>query len=303
MISNSNNNLSASATEPPSPVPFSEAVTTPLAPTRPRPVVLLMLGGWGVSKSRDNNAIRLAKIPNFKELVSHYPATILTGSSAKDSLNYAVLGAGQIEPTVAMSLARILSDHNLKQLKIAETEKFALVTNFFNNSDEPLIGEEQVLVPSSEKASEAVTAKLIKAIKSSKYDFVLTALADIDRVSATGDLDATVKAIESIDKILKKITKAVLAVNGLLIITSAHGYAEEVFDIQTEAVNKNNTDNPVPFLIIGESFAGKTIGFSEAPANDLSLLEPAGSLVDIAPTILKIMDLETPAEMEGKSLI
>jgi len=278
---------------------------TPSEPpsNRPRPLVLLLLDGWGVSQTRDNNAIRLAKVPNFKDLVNHYPAAIISGSPKKDSLNYTLIGSGQLKPKKKITLGKILANHNFKQLRIAETEKFALLTNFFDLSDESLNNEDRILVASGEKASQEVVAKLIKTIKSDKYDFILSSLADIDQVSHAGDFVATVKAIATVDKLIKKIVKAVLAKNGLLIISSAHGYAEEVFDIQTEAINRENSDNPVPFLIVGEQFAGKTIGLDEAPANDLSLLEPIGSLIDIAPTILKILNIETPPEMTGKSLL
>jgi len=280
-------------------------------PDNPRPVVLLMIDGWGVSKTRDNNAIRLAKIPNFKKIVAHYPATILCGGTKKDSLNYIDIGAGASRPRKEFSLSRILAAAGKWQLKIAETEKFALVTEFFDNSDQPCPQEDQVLIPSAllpdeskfEMATREVVKKMIKAIKSDKYDFILASLANVDNLNNAGNFSATIAAIEFIDKTLKKIIAAVLARGGILIISSAHGYAEEVFDIQTEAVNKENTANPVPFIVVGEKFMGRTIGFAEAPGNDLSLLEPAGSIIDIAPTILTIMGLKKPPEMDGQSLI
>jgi len=276
-----------------------------------RPVVLLLLDGWGVSNTRENNAIRQAKIPNFKHLVAHYPAAVISGSSKKDSINYTMIGAGSLESN-QISLSKIITDCRWKQIKIAETEKFALISNFFNNSPNQFLGEDYDLVPSVIKSAEDVdikmsTPEVIKhfsqALKSNRYDFILLSLANIDNVSHYGDFKKTIAAIEFIDQTLKKIAQLVLNQKGILLVTSSHGYAEQVFDLQTDLTTKENTDNPVPVIIVGEEYAGKTIGLEEAPANDLSLLDPVGSLLDISPTILHIMGLNVPQTMKGKSLI
>jgi len=290
----------------------SEKSVGPLVP-KPlrRPVVLLLLDGWGVSNTRENNAIRQAKIPNFKYLVAHYPAAVISGSSQKDSVNYAVIGAGSREPK-QNSLSKIMADYHWKQIKIAETEKFALISNFFNNSPEQFLGEDYDLVPSVIKPAEDVNVKMStpevikhfsRALKNDHYDFILLSLANIDNISQRGDFQKTIAAIEFVDRTLKKIAQLVLSQKGILLITSSHGYAEEVFDLQTDLATKANTDNPVPVIIVGEEYAGKTIGLEEAPANDLSLLSPTGSLLDISPTILHLMGLDIPKTMAGKSLI
>ena len=273
-------------------------------PQSTRPLVLLLIDGWGVARTRDNNAIRLAKIPNFKKLVSHYPATILSPADSKGSTNYATIGHG------ALPLSSYLSQIGYKQLKIAETEKLALVTNFFNGQEELFLGEDYDLIPSPLKnstvmATPTLVRHLHKALKSGKYNFIVSALANIDSLDRAGDFDSTIKAVEYIDRTLKKIVDLVLAQNGVLLITSAYGYAEEVYDIQTDQINHDNTNNPVPFIIVGKEYEGKTIGLSEAPANDLSLLKPIGTLLDIAPTILRIMNLALPIgpKIKGKSLI
>lgn len=276
-----------------------------------RPVVLLLLDGWGISDTRDNNAIRQAEIPNFKNLVAHYPTAVITGSAKRDSYNYALIGTSSTE-LESDSLAKIISHQGLKQIKIAETEKFALVSNFFNNSSEQLPGEDYDLVPSViKRAGDAdikmATAEVIrhfsKALKSDNYDFILLSLANIDSVSHFGDFKKTIKAIEFIDSVLKKISHLVLDQKGILLITSSHGYAEQVFDLQTDLATTDNTSNPVPFILVGEEYAGKTIGLEEAPSNDLSLLDPIGSLLDISPTILHLLGLDCPDTMQGKSLI
>ncbi|MEI7620159.1 MAG: hypothetical protein WCJ57_01145 [Candidatus Falkowbacteria bacterium] len=283
---------------------------SPIKPLR-RPVVLLLLDGWGVSETRENNAIRQAKIPNFKNLVAHYPAGVISGSAKKDSTNYAMIGTSSLELETD-SLSKIISSYGFKQIKIAETEKFALVSSFFNNSEEKFLGEDYDLVPSVVNTSELVNVKMAtpevikhfgKALKSDRYDFILLSLANIDSVSHSGDFKDTIKAIEFIDSALKKISQLVLSQKGVLLITSSHGYAEQVFDLQTDIATTDNTENPVPFIIVGEEYAGKTIGLEEAPANDLSLLDPIGSLLDISPTILHILGLDTPKTMQGESLI
>jgi 2,3-bisphosphoglycerate-independent phosphoglycerate mutase len=266
-------------------------------------VVLLLLDGWGVSKSRDNNAIRQAKIPNFKRLVSHYPAAIISGSQQKDSVNYSALGLG---------LSKIISDSKLNQLKIAETEKFALVSNFLNDTELPFLGEDWELVPAKtgntneqkmKMATGDVLRELNKKIKEKKYNFVLLSPANIDGLKKDGNMPRAISVVEYLDRVIGKISDMVLEHHGVLLVSSTHGYIEEIFDIATDTPKKGNNNNSVPFIIVGEKYAGKTIGFKEAPANDLSLLEPVGNLFDIAPTILKLLNLKQPPEMKGKSLI
>ena len=178
----------------------TKAVIEPL-PFKPRrrPVVLLLLDGWGVSATRENNAIRQATIPNFKNLVAHYPAAVISGSSKKDSINYMMMGAGATN-LESKPLSKTLADNALRQIKIAETEKFALVSNFFNNSEEQLAGEDYALVPSVasdanvKMATVEVIKRLEKALKSNLYDFILLSLANIDSVGHLGDFKKTIKA-------------------------------------------------------------------------------------------------------------
>ena len=262
-----------------------------------RPVVLLMLDGWGISQTRENNAIRLAKIPNFKKIVSSYPATTLKSLGENDSASYEIIGCAGKDH--AWNLGQKLASAGLKQLKIAETEKFALVTNFFNSSDKALSNEDQILIPSASSvegvdykmATALVTKRLIKEIKSGKYDFILTSLANIDSVSHQSDLKTTIKALDYLDKYLGKISEAVLAHGGILLISASHGYAEEVFNIATNLGNRHNSDNPVPLIFVGEDFVGQNLGLPEAPENDLALIEPTGDLTLIAQLIAKIFSV------------
>lgn len=211
------------------------------------------------------------------------------------------------------TLGEVISNAGLKQLRIAETEKYAHVTYFFNGGKETKSeGETHELVPSPpvdsydlkpEMSANEVTDKLIKAIEEDLYDFILVNFANADMVGHTGNIKATVKAVETADKCVGRIVKQVLARDGCILITADHGNAEVEFNMQTGTINKEHSANPVPFIVIGKQFEGKSIGVQDAPGGDLSLMKPQGILSDIAPTILKIMGLEKPPEMTGRSLV
>ena len=134
-------------------------------------------------------------------------------------------------------------------------------------------------------------------------DFILINFANADMVGHTGNLKATIRAVETVDKCVGKIVKAVLGKGGLLFITADHGNAEGLFNMQTGMIDKEHSANPVPFLIIGQAYEGKSLSLVDAPGGDLSLVQPQGLLADVAPTILKVMGLEKPPEMTGRSLI
>lgn len=214
---------------------------------------------------------------------------------------------------VEYPLARVLADAGLKQLHLAETEKYAHVTFFFNGGIEDQYGgEERILVPSPrvksyadkpEMSAKEVVKKTVEAIVSDKYDFIVINFANGDMVGHTGDLKATIKACEVIDSCVKQITEAVLAKNGVALITADHGNVEELINLQSGLIDKEHSTYPVPFIIVGKEWEGKNAGLPDSPGADLSLLQPSGILSDVAPTILKIMNLEKPAEMTGQSLI
>jgi len=211
------------------------------------------------------------------------------------------------------TLGEVIAAAHLKQLRIAETEKYAHVTYFFNGGREKKSeGEDHILVPSPQVASydlkpemsaALVTDKLIKAISEEKYDFILVNFANADMVGHTGNIQAAVKAIESVDRCLNKIVKTVLNKDGVILITADHGNAEVMFNMQTGMIDKEHTANPVPFIIVGKQFEGRNIGSKDAPGGDLSLIQPQGILSDVAPTILKIMGLTKPKVMTGRSLV
>lgn len=207
-------------------------------------------------------------------------------------------------------LAKILSDQGLKQFHIAETEKYAHVTFFFNGEQEvPLPGEDRLLIPSPrissydqkpEMSAPEVAAKTIEAVTSGQYDFVIVNFANPDMVSHTGNLEATKKAIEVIDELVGRICLNTLKVSGVAIVTADHGNAEELTNLRTGEIDKEHSTSAVPLIIVGKEFELKN-PLKEAP--DLSLSTPAGVLADVAPTILKLMGLAKPPEMTGTSLI
>jgi len=210
-------------------------------------------------------------------------------------------------------LAKVLADNGLKQLHIAETEKYAHVTFFFNGGREtPFENEDRILVPSPrlaaydkqpEMSAKIITKKAGEAIMNKDYDFIVINFANSDMVGHTGNLKATIKACEAVDDCLKKLLEIILAKDGLAFITADHGNAEEIINTQSSSIDKEHSTYPVPFLIVGKQWEGKTGGVKEIPNSDLSLVQPSGILADVAPTILKIMNLPIPEDMTGKSLI
>ena len=211
------------------------------------------------------------------------------------------------------TLGEVLATAGLKQLRIAETEKYAHVTYFFNGGREiKSEGEDQILVSSPpvssydlkpEMSALEVTSKVIETVEQDNYDFILINFANADMVGHTGNLKATIRAVEAVDRCVGKIVNSVLAKGGLLFITADHGNAEGLFNMQTGMIDKEHSANPVPFLIIGKDYEGKSLSLPDAPGGDLSLLQPRGMLSDVAPTILKVIGLDKPSEMTGRSLI
>jgi 2,3-bisphosphoglycerate-independent phosphoglycerate mutase len=214
---------------------------------------------------------------------------------------------------VESPLAKIISEAGLKQLHIAETEKYVHVTFFFDGlKDIKYPGEDQIVIPSPKIASYdkepemsagKVTERVLKEIKSDNYDFILINFANPDMVGHTGNLAATIQAIEFLDNCLGQIVDLILAKGGVLVITADHGNAEEKINLQTNEAVKDHSTNPVPFIIIGKEWEGKSAGLPEGVGADLSLVPPSGILSDVAPTVLKIMKLKIPKEMTGTPLI
>ena len=191
-----------------------------------------------------------------------------------------------------------ISRLGLQQLRIAETEKYAHVTFFFNGGrEEPFEFEDRILVKSPdvktydlqpEMNAPALTDKLVDAINSDKYDVIICNYANPDMVGHTGNYDATVKAIEALDTCLARVIEAIKNQGGEMLVTADHGNAEMMMNPETGQPHTAHTSNPVPLIYIGD--------------RDIELAEN-GALSDIAPTMLDLMQLEQPSEMNGHSLI
>ena len=214
--------------------------------------------------------------------------------------------------TIDEPIAKIISEAGLKQLHIAETEKYAHVTYFFNGGKETIYeGEDRMLVPSPQvnsydqkpaMSAREISAKIIQSVKEGLYDFIVVNYANPDMVGHTGNMEATVEAIEILDQLVGEVVDTVLSYDGVALITADHGNAEEMYNLQTGEMEKEHTNNSVPLFIIGQAYAGKS-ALTGAIGGDLSHVTPVGVLSDIAPTILKIMGLKKPPIMTGSSLI
>ena len=214
--------------------------------------------------------------------------------------------------TIEYPLARIISEAGLKQLHLAETEKYAHVTYFFNGGREQAYeGEDHVLIPSPvvpsydqkpEMSARAVTDRFLQEIRTGKYDFCVINFANADMVGHTGNLSATVRAINVLDECIGEVVAGTLEYGGLVIITADHGNAENLVNLQTGSINKEHSNNPVPCIIVARELENKA-GSGQLVTDDLSKLTPAGVLADVAPTMLKIMGLNKPADMSGQSLL
>lgn len=211
------------------------------------------------------------------------------------------------------TLSEVIARNHLHQLHIAETEKYAHVTYFFNGGREQAFeGEDRLLVSSKslpsyveapEMSAQEITEKLLENIRKKYYDVMVVNFANADMVGHTGNFPATIAAIETLDACLQKIALALEAVNGSLIITGDHGNAEEMMNLETGEKDKEHSRNPVPFLLIGKSWKEEKKFWPAVPYNDLSRIPPSGILSDIAPTMLEMLGLPAPKDMTGRSLL
>ncbi len=210
-------------------------------------------------------------------------------------------------------LGEIVSRSGLRQLRIAETEKYAHVTYFFNGGlEESFANEDRILVPSPrvdsyaevpEMATPAITKKVIEKTEEADYDFMVINLANADMVGHTGNLEATKQAVASVDEALEKIIKKLLEANGLAVIVADHGNAENMVNLKLETIAKEHTNNPVPFVVVATGLEGYNLGIGDTTSANMTTVRPSGSLVDVAPTILKFLGLTIPDKMTGKSLL
>ena len=204
-----------------------------------------------------------------------------------------------VKEEITNTFGEYLAAKGLKQARIAETEKYAHVTFFFNGGVEaPNEGEDRILVNSPkvatydlkpEMSAYEVCDKLVNAIESQKYDVIIINFANPDMVGHTGVMEAAVQAIEAVDKCIGRTVEAIKRVNGQMFICADHGNAEYMVDEETGEPFTAHTTNPVPFILVNADKSFK--------------LREGGVLADIIPTLIDLMDMEQPVEMKGKSLL
>jgi 2,3-bisphosphoglycerate-independent phosphoglycerate mutase len=201
--------------------------------------------------------------------------------------------------SMANILANVMGGLNLRNLRVAETEKYAHVTYFFNGGvEQPFPGEERVMVQSPkvatydlkpEMSAAGIADAVVKATEDGAFDVVIVNFANADMVGHSGKIEPTVKAVETVDACLARIESAIRAKGGAMLITADHGNAEMMIDPVTGGPHTAHTTNPVPFIVIAEDAKQYT-------------LKPNGSLRDISPTMLGMLGIDEPKEMTGSDL-
>src|SRR5260370_28272150 len=196
-------------------------------------------------------------------------------------------------------LANVMGSMNLRNLRVAETEKYAHVTYFFNGGvEQPFPGEDRLLVASQkgatydlkpEMSAAGIADAVLRATEDGTFDVIIVNFANADMVGHSGKIEPTVKAVETVDACLARVESAVRAKGGAILITADHGNAELIIDPATGGPHTAHTTNPVPFIVVAENAEQFT-------------LKPGGSLRDISPTLLGMLGLDEPTEMTGIDL-
>jgi 2,3-bisphosphoglycerate-independent phosphoglycerate mutase len=277
-----------------------------------KPIVIVDADGQAVGPIRDGDsmivfnfradrarqitrAIALDDFDGFER--PHRPRVPTTSMTVHDrTFNLPVAFDPQ---TFSNNLADVLAAHGRSNLRLAETEKYAHVTYFFNcGREEPYVGEDRILVPSQkvatydlmpEMSAPGIAETLVADINSGKHQVVICNFANADMVGHTGDVPATISAVETLDRCLGKIMAAMKSAGGTAIVTADHGNAEQMWDDELKAPHTAHTSNPVPVLLCDDRYLGRQLS--------------NGALCDVAPTILDLLGLPQAAEMTGQTLL
>ncbi|MDO8497126.1 MAG: 2,3-bisphosphoglycerate-independent phosphoglycerate mutase [bacterium] len=202
---------------------------------------------------------------------------------------------------VEMPFGRVIAEHSLFQLRVSESEKERFVTYYFNGQREaPFSMEERLIIPSPkvptydqkpEMSAYELTNMLIKKIQEQKYAFILVNFANTDMVGHTGNIEASITAVRTVDSCIGKLADVAMQYNYTLFLTADHGNVEQKINPQTGQISTEHTSNPVPFIAINKEFQGKYVRLQ------------TGMLADVAPTILKFMGITKPIDMTGRDLL
>ncbi len=239
--------------------------------------------------------------PKFREFEKNSNSPILLNNLgiteySKELSNF--MNSIFVKDKIKDTLGEVISKANLKQLRLAETEKYPHVTFFFNGGEETVYpGETRIMIPSPkistydlkpEMSAKKVEAELINSIKNRTYDVIIINFANPDMVGHTGDLKAAIKAVETVDTSIGNVKDMIIKLNGIMLLTADHGNCEVMFDDIMNLPHTSHTCNKVPLILIAKN-------------NYYKLRD--GRLADIAPTILELMSIKSPNSMSGKSLL
>lgn len=246
-------------------------------------------------------------LPGFKKFPIVLPKNLFVATMTEYREDFKVPIAFPRE-TIEKPLGWALAENQKTQLRIAETDKYAHVTYFFNGLREtPFPNEYRILIPSKstihlddypEMMASAITDRILVALNDGGFDFILANYANPDLVAHTGNFEATAKAVRAVDREIERLVKNVLAQNHVAIITSDHGNAEELIDLKTGEPETKHDTNPIPFYLVAKEFQ-KTNPIESSTGR----LPVIGMLSDVAPTILSLMRLPIPKEMTGQNLL
>lgn len=289
-------------------------------------ILLVILDGWGIGEFDDGNPIHVAEPKNIFGLQERFPCGalksfgLLAGLSWQEAggseTGHLTIGAGRIVDKNEIEqgkeqenpLGKVLADSGKTQLKVAESVKEKSVGYFFNGlRKEPFDGEFRVVLPSQnetqiknhpEMRAAAITDRVIASLNEGGFDFILANYANPDTLAKTGSFAATKAAIQAVDKEIGRLLENILNQNHIMLIMGSHGNAEVVLNPETGKPELGNNPNPVPFYLVGKEFER-----SQTKRNPYSEIPTIGMQIDVAPTILKLMNLPIPQEMTGESLL
>ncbi|HNZ51455.1 MAG TPA: hypothetical protein PKK28_02125 [bacterium] len=280
-------------------------------------VVLVLLDGWGVAPPGPGNLLTNLALPNLSDYLQQYPLAVLAtplirNGSAKEA--YCQIGSGQDSSLVPglggvadqSGLAELLSSAGRRQAYFTETEKLPLVVECLaGGRQDPEIEYRVIATPLNNDYNEQVLAashqlidQAVSYYRHYRPDFLTINLAAWSSVARYGTVESVAKAIVAMDKLLPKLINPIIQTGATILLTSAYGRLESLIDPLTEKVNFGPSDNPVPFLIIGRSWPGQSLGEAEIATDDLSVLPLGGSLRSIAPTVLALLGVERPSYLE-----
>lgn len=291
------------------------------------PTIIVGTDGKPLGDVRDNDAViffnfradrarQMTKafiLPTFQKFDRNVsPQNIFFVTMTEYEHNLPVTVAFQPD-RVHMPVARVIANAGMKQLHIAETEKYAHVTFFFNGGqEESFEGEDRVLIPSPRvtsydqspaMATPDIAERIVQVLPQGQYHFIVVNFANVDMVGHTGNLSAAIQAVEAADTAIGSIAAAVEKGGGTFVITADHGNAEEMMNLSTGEIMKEHTTNPVPIIMCNSALRGLRQRWPTVHDGDLSRLQPVGVLSDVAPTLLSLMHLPAPSEMTSRSLI